>query len=251
MVWDLSSSGTEGMEEEHEVCDWGCAYTFTKQDFQNAHCERLADFLLCGKDAWWTVTEEGVTFHDGPSHPDSLPSGPANAMMHFRSIVSAEDTEEVTVAANTDLTVLEEKDEPAVQVQERGDHPWPAERKGESADKIFESLKRHGYTVRRESFRKVIKKMMDMIRIRPVFANKAPLIPITGKEVHHRRQLDLCDFKAFRRENVPHQTNCSDCGVFACMYADRVSKDANIDFTQMGIALRHKDSTKKNMFTGS
>ncbi|XP_078657130.1 uncharacterized protein LOC144903155 [Branchiostoma floridae x Branchiostoma belcheri] len=48
-----------------------------------AHCERLSDFLLCGKGEWWTVTEDGVRFSDGPSHPDSLPAGPV--MIHFRS----------------------------------------------------------------------------------------------------------------------------------------------------------------------
>ncbi|KAI8486075.1 hypothetical protein Bbelb_361750 [Branchiostoma belcheri] len=48
-----------------------------------AHCERLADYLQCGKGEWWTVHEEGVIFHDGSTHPDSLPSGPQ--MLHFRS----------------------------------------------------------------------------------------------------------------------------------------------------------------------
>ncbi|XP_019631774.1 PREDICTED: uncharacterized protein LOC109475555 [Branchiostoma belcheri] len=46
----------------------------------------------------------------------------------FLSPVSAEDTEEeVPFAANTDLTALEEDEEPAVQVQERDDpHDLPA-----------------------------------------------------------------------------------------------------------------------------
>ncbi|XP_066298089.1 uncharacterized protein [Branchiostoma lanceolatum] len=48
-----------------------------------AHCERLSDFWRCGKGQWWYVTEEGVRFCDGPSHPDRLQAGPQ--MMHFRS----------------------------------------------------------------------------------------------------------------------------------------------------------------------
>eukprot|EP00058_Branchiostoma_floridae_P018581 XP_002604070.1 hypothetical protein BRAFLDRAFT_71640 [Branchiostoma floridae] len=55
----------------------------TKDGLWQAHCERLGDYFRCGEGEWWTVTEEGVAFHDGPSHPDSRPSGPH--MFHFRS----------------------------------------------------------------------------------------------------------------------------------------------------------------------
>ncbi|KAI8502583.1 hypothetical protein Bbelb_192850 [Branchiostoma belcheri] len=50
-----------------------------------AHCERLADYLLCGKGEWWIVQEEVVDFQDGSSQPDSLHQGLAPQMLHFRS----------------------------------------------------------------------------------------------------------------------------------------------------------------------
>ncbi|KAI8496953.1 hypothetical protein Bbelb_256080 [Branchiostoma belcheri] len=50
-----------------------------------AHCERLADYLLCGKGEWWILQQEVVVFQDGSSQPDSLHQGLAPEMLYFRS----------------------------------------------------------------------------------------------------------------------------------------------------------------------
>ncbi|XP_078621301.1 uncharacterized protein LOC144887775 [Branchiostoma floridae x Branchiostoma japonicum] len=72
----VRQQGTEDSVIPHELIS-------KRAKVWQAHCERLADYLLCGPGEWWTVTDEGVVFHDGPSHPDSRPSGPQ--MLHFRS----------------------------------------------------------------------------------------------------------------------------------------------------------------------
>lgn len=36
----------------------------------------------------------------------------------------------------------------------------------------------------------------------------------------------------FCLQKIPHQMNGSDCGMFSCMYAEFLCRDANITFTQ-------------------
>lgn len=46
------------------------------------HCERIADFLVPGKDVWWTVIEGGhIEFFDGPDETDNRSCGPE--LHHF------------------------------------------------------------------------------------------------------------------------------------------------------------------------
>ena len=48
-----------------------------------AHLERISDFLLLGKDVWWTQTLQGVEFLDGEINPGSNENRPT--LLHFRS----------------------------------------------------------------------------------------------------------------------------------------------------------------------
>eukprot|EP00058_Branchiostoma_floridae_P025288 XP_002610778.1 hypothetical protein BRAFLDRAFT_126316 [Branchiostoma floridae] len=58
-------------------------------------------------------------------------------------------------------------------------------------------------------------------------------------EVEHERKtgkkLDLSKWTSLYPENIPKQTNSSDCGVFACQYAECETRDAAITFTQADI----------------
>uniref|UniRef100_K1PE89 DUF7869 domain-containing protein n=1 Tax=Magallana gigas TaxID=29159 RepID=K1PE89_MAGGI len=48
------------------------------------HLERIADFVLPGKNVWWSVdAEDGMIFHDGPEDDERRPDGPQ--LHHFRS----------------------------------------------------------------------------------------------------------------------------------------------------------------------
>lgn len=49
-----------------------------------SHLERIADFVLPGKNVWWSVdAEDGMIFHDGPEDDERRPDGPQ--LHHFRS----------------------------------------------------------------------------------------------------------------------------------------------------------------------
>lgn len=49
-----------------------------------SHLERIADFVLLGKNVWWSVdAEDGMIFHDGPEDDERRPDGPQ--LHHFRS----------------------------------------------------------------------------------------------------------------------------------------------------------------------
>lgn len=48
-----------------------------QKDFK-AHMQRILDYLVCGKDVWWThnrITND-ITFFDGTSEPDFRPQVP-------------------------------------------------------------------------------------------------------------------------------------------------------------------------------
>ncbi|XP_020805395.1 LOW QUALITY PROTEIN: sentrin-specific protease 1-like [Drosophila serrata] len=47
-----------------------------------------------------------------------------------------------------------------------------------------------------------------------------------------KQPFDTSDFKIESVPNVPQQTNGSDCGVFSCMFAEYISPDAPITFSQ-------------------
>ncbi|XP_020805402.1 uncharacterized protein LOC110181838 [Drosophila serrata] len=47
-----------------------------------------------------------------------------------------------------------------------------------------------------------------------------------------KQPFDTSDFKIESVPNVPQQTNGSDCGVFSCMFAEYISRDAPITFSQ-------------------
>ena len=47
-----------------------------------------------------------------------------------------------------------------------------------------------------------------------------------------KKPLDTMDFKIKHMDNIPLQTNHSDCGVFVCKFAEYISRRADINFTQ-------------------
>ena len=48
-----------------------------------AHLERISDFLLLGKGAWWIQTSNGIEFLDGATSPTSNENGPY--LHHYRT----------------------------------------------------------------------------------------------------------------------------------------------------------------------
>jgi Ulp1 family protease len=42
--------------------------------------------------------------------------------------------------------------------------------------------------------------------------------------------IDLSDWEDFTPQNIPHQDNDYDCGVFTCLFADYISRDEPFDF---------------------
>lgn len=49
-----------------------------------SHLERIPDSLLPGRNVWWSVDAEGLTFNDGPGNDNNRPEGPQ--LRHFRLI---------------------------------------------------------------------------------------------------------------------------------------------------------------------
>ncbi|XP_030379709.1 uncharacterized protein LOC115627955 [Scaptodrosophila lebanonensis] len=47
-----------------------------------------------------------------------------------------------------------------------------------------------------------------------------------------KKPFDMSDFKIESVADVPHQTNGSDCGVFSCMFAEYITRDKPLTFTQ-------------------
>ena len=45
-------------------------------------------------------------------------------------------------------------------------------------------------------------------------------------------EFDSTDWKCFHEKEIPEQKNSSDCGVFACQFAEFITRDAAISFTQ-------------------
>jgi Ulp1 family protease len=44
--------------------------------------------------------------------------------------------------------------------------------------------------------------------------------------------LDVSDWKKDTPKGIPQQKNMSDCGVFACTFAERLSREHHFDFSQ-------------------
>ncbi|XP_017037258.1 uncharacterized protein Ulp1 [Drosophila kikkawai] len=57
-----------------------------------------------------------------------------------------------------------------------------------------------------------------------------------------KQPFDTSDFKIESVANVPQQSNGSDCGVFSCMFAEYITRDAPITFSQ-----EHMDYFRKKM----
>lgn len=45
-------------------------------------------------------------------------------------------------------------------------------------------------------------------------------------------RLDTSDYKLINMDDIPQQMNGSDCGMFSCTFAEFISRDARITFTQ-------------------
>lgn len=69
------------------------------------HLEQIADFLLLGKNYWWSTVEDNIIFFDGrSSHNRPLPQ-----IQHFRSETMQSHQKEIKLAWNKCLTEFEAK----------------------------------------------------------------------------------------------------------------------------------------------
>ena len=59
----------------------------TQPTLFQAHCQRIADYLRCGEGHWWSLSADGVVFHDGPEEPDFRHYPP---LAHFRTTTGKE-----------------------------------------------------------------------------------------------------------------------------------------------------------------
>lgn len=60
------------------------------------------------------------------------------------------------------------------------------------------------------------------------------LMNYLGRESQEKRQsvMDFDGWQFFAPKDIPQQMNGSDCGMFACKFAEYITRDANISFTQ-------------------
>ena len=70
--------------------------------------------------------------------------------------------------------------------------------------------------------------------------NEAALAGLSNylREEHRikkQTELDLSEWKQVIAENIPQQMNGSDCGMFACLFAEYLSRDAEFTFSQENI----------------
>ncbi|KAI9027660.1 hypothetical protein CLU79DRAFT_697775 [Phycomyces nitens] len=49
--------------------------------------------------------------------------------------------------------------------------------------------------------------------------------------------IDISEWKMSAPKDIPHQKNMSDCGVFICMFAERLSRNHEMDFSQKDMSL--------------
>ncbi|TDG38280.1 hypothetical protein AWZ03_015298, partial [Drosophila navojoa] len=57
-----------------------------------------------------------------------------------------------------------------------------------------------------------------------------------------KKPFDTSDFIIENVQNVPHQTNDSDCGVFSCMFAEYITRNKSLTFSQ-----EHMEYFRKKM----
>lgn len=50
-----------------------------------------------------------------------------------------------------------------------------------------------------------------------------------------KKPFDIVPFKKQNVENIPRQDNGNDCGVFSCIFAEVISRNKQINFTQENI----------------
>ncbi|XP_022188230.2 sentrin-specific protease 1-like [Nilaparvata lugens] len=60
---------------------------------------------------------------------------------------------------------------------------------------------------------------------------------------------DTSDWKAVNMEDIPQQTNGSDCGMFACMFAEYKCRNAKITFSQKEMPY-FRQKMEKEILTG-
>eukprot|EP00752_Nemacystus_decipiens_P018302 g16418.t1 len=69
------------------------------------------------------------------------------------------------------------------------------------------------------------------------FEYMARFVNDESKSKRGGQEMDISDWPTFNYANLPRQNNCVDCGVFASMFADRLSKGRPLSFTQDDIRL--------------
>lgn len=69
------------------------------------HLEQIADYLLLGKNYWWSTEGDQIVFHDGPRHLEQ----PLPSTLHFRSQTLQDYREGISMAWTKCLTEFEAK----------------------------------------------------------------------------------------------------------------------------------------------
>uniref|UniRef100_A0A915D935 Ubiquitin-like protease family profile domain-containing protein n=1 Tax=Ditylenchus dipsaci TaxID=166011 RepID=A0A915D935_9BILA len=62
---------------------------------------------------------------------------------------------------------------------------------------------------------------------------------------HHEK--DPVNWLGFNDKTIPQQSNCYDCGIFVCLFAESVSRDARPDFKQQQVKEIRRRISKKSL----
>lgn len=83
---------------------------------------------------------------------------------------------------------------------------------------------------------------LDSLKVSRNFSS-APRVIKAFMERRHREKGEESEYRIKIRENIPQQTNGVDCGVFACQYAERITRGAVMDFQQRDMTEARKTMT--------
>ena len=73
--------------------------------------------------------------------------------------------------------------------------------------------------------------------------SSAPRLIKAFMERRHRKKGEEAEYRIKIRNDIPKQTNGVDCGVFLCQYAERIARNAWMDFRQEDMSRARKSMT--------
>ena len=92
-----------------------------------------------------------------------------------------------------------------------------------------------------EPYKKTVQ-YLDSLTVSRNFSS-APRLIKAFMERRHREKGEETEYRIKIREDIPKQTNGVDCGVFACQYAERITRKAKMDFQQKDMMEARKTMT--------